>query len=331
MAQLQQHTFSQLSQEERVEIYTFLREGVSLREISRRLQRHHTTISREVSRNSKDFGRGKTLYKPLQAQERYLLRKRKANLWHIKLRKDHRLRTKIYQLLNDTALWWWPDEILWRLQQEWRNVVSTPTLYRYIHTHWRGILLLHKEKGYRKRYSKETRGRIDDGIACISERDPQIGLRKTLGDREADTVLSRDRSSWLVTLVERKSRYLLIGRVKMHESKHVCWLLHRLLAGEQVSTLTTDNGKEFARLGGVQSKLGIICYRTHPYASYEKWTNERTNGLIRRYLPKGCDMSKYSEKEIENIRDRLNHKPRKILGYRTPYEVYHNSYLSYIT
>lgn len=318
--------FRQLSQEERVEMYSLREQKYSFREIARRLQRHHTTISREFSRNS-----SKALYQPLQAHHRHLLRKRKANQGHIKLRRDTSLRSKIFSLLIDTALGWWPDEILWRLRIQGRDVVSTPTLYRYIHSSGRSKLLRHGKCWYRTRYKRENRWKmLFDGVASIEQRDKQIERRDRIGDREWDTVLSSNRSSWLVTLVERKSRYLLMRRVSTHQSKEVCNMICELLATEQVSTLTTDHGKEFSGLRGVENMLGIVCYRAHPYASYERWTNERTNGLIRRYLPKGCDMSKYSEKEIEDIRDRLNRKPRKILGYRTPYEVYHNIHLSSI-
>lgn len=330
VAQKQRKGFAQLSQEERIEIYSFLREWLSFREIGERLKRHHTTISREIHRNSRDYWWENVIYKPLEAEKKRLARKYKANQKLIKLNKNIALRTKIYQLLSSNKDRW-PDEILWRLKREWWEVVSTPTLYRYIHEHWRWLLLLHKERGYHKRYNKEKRGKFNDWIAVIHEREAEILTRQSWYHREWDTIVSKDHKWWAVTLVERRSRYTCMRKIDTFESSTVYTVMHYLLYPEKKDTLTMDNGKEFAKLALLQKKLQIKCYRTHTYASYERWTNERTNGLIRRYIPKGCDISQYSHEQIESIVHLLNHKPRKILDYRTPYEVYHNSNLSYIT
>lgn len=332
MVQKQCKEFNQLSQEERVEIYTFLREWLSYRDIAKRLHRHHTTISREIKRNSIDVWWWKIVYKPIQAEKKRIKRREKANMWHIKLNKNIALRTKIYQLLSDKEKDRWPDEILWRLKKEWREIVSTPTLYRYIHSHWptRTRLLLHKERWYAKRYSKEKRWTLNDWIPNIDQRDKIIETRETLYHWEWDTIVWKDHKSWAVTLVERKSRYLRIMKTRNFTSDTIYGIMLYLLYNEKINTLTTDNGKEFARLVDLQKKLNIQCYRAHPYASYERWTNEITNGLIRRYIPKGCDIHKYTNEEIQIIEHRINHKPRKILDYRTPYEVYNNINLSYI-
>jgi len=322
--------FTQLSQEERVEIYSFLREWFSYREIGDRLSRHHTTIMREVLRNWVDIWWWNIVYKPIQANKKQVFRRNCANKKHIKLNRNISLRTKIYQLLSDKAKDWWPDEILWRLKKEWWSVVSTPTLYRYIHSHWptRTRLLHHKDRWYRKRYIQETRWRFSD-VASIEERDPIVMMRNTLYHWEWDTIVSCNHKGWAVTLVERKARYTRIKKVIDTKAERIYGVMLYLLYNEKIETLTMDNGKEFAKLSQLQRKLNIKCYRAHPYSSYERWTNERTNWLIRRYLPKGCNIDEYSDQEIQIIEDRLNHKPRKILDYCTPYEVYHTTDLSY--
>lgn len=333
MAQSKIKHYNHLSQEERIEISFGLREWLSFRDIAKRLWRHHTTISREIQTNGIDYWRWNVAYKPLNAQKKKIVRRETANKLHVKLSRNQSLRTKIYQLLCDKWKDRSPNEILWRLKLEWWEVVSTPTLYRYIHNRWptRTRLLLHKDRWYRKRYTKEKRWTFNDGVPRIDERDKIVDSRTTLYHWEWDTIVSKNHKGWAVTLVERASRYLRIHRTSSFNSKTVYWVILYMLYKEKILTLTVDNGKEFAKLKTIQEKLKIKCYRAHPYSSYERWTNERTNWLVRKYLPKGCDISLYSNEEIQIMENLLNHKPRKCLDYRTPYEVYYNTKLSYLT
>ena len=312
-------------------MYRFLHDWLSLRDIARRLKRDHTTIGREIKRNSIDRWWWVVVYKPLEAERKRLQRKWKANITHIKLLKNNALRCKVLYLLQDKQKDWWPDEILWRLALEWWKVVSTSTLYRYMYLYapeWRRYLL-HKSYGYKKKYMNRKKWWMYRDLPLITARSEANEQRQEIWHRENDTVLS-SWSWWLVTSVDRKSRHLLMRKICNLKAATVYWAMMYMLYKETIKSLTIDNWVEFAEIRKFKTK-GILLYHCNTYASYEKWTNERTNGLVRRYVPKGCDISEYTDEEIQSIENRINHKPRKILDYRTPYEVHHNQQLTYLT
>lgn len=320
MVHKQRNGFRQISQEERVEIYSFLREGLSYREIGRRLERSHTSISREVARNGIDYGWWKVVYKAIEAHKMYLERKHKANRSHVKLRKNSQLRCKILYLFENTK--WWPDEIVWRLKYEWWEVVSTGTLYRYIYLYsprWKQYLL-HKGYGYRKKYGSRKWGNYKD-IWLTDVRENKYDTREEIWHTESDSIVSSGKW-WLTVNVDRCSRYVRIRKIESLEWETVYKAMRSMLKWEVVKSITIDNWWEFSKI----RRFKRICeiYRCNTYASYEKWTVENTNGIIRRDIPKWTDISELTEEQIQEIEDRINHKPRKILGYRTPYEVQHS-------
>lgn len=323
----------QITQEERIEIYTFLREWLSFREMWRRLWRSHTSIGRELWRNSLDCWRWVIRYKPLIAEQKRLQRRLEANKNHIILYKDHEQRELLEKYLQDKWDSWWPDEILNRISDELdRKVISTWTFYRFVSAWFprRKRYLRHKGVRYKKNDQRKKPLLID--IPLIHERSDDIRDRKRIGDREADTIVSNKLVKWwAVTLVDRKSRYTLLKKVKTLESNIVGSTMRYMLWNEKKKSVTTDNGKEFAWLKLLIKALNIDWFRCDPYSSYQRWTNEKTNWFIRRYLPKWVDINQYTDKEIQEIQDKLNHKPRKILWYKTPYEVYHNICIKYLT
>lgn len=332
MMQKQSTNKGHLSQEERVEIYGFLREGLSDREIWRRIWRHHTVVSREYRCNRIDKGRDKYEYDPLVAQEKYEERRIAANRLHIKLWKDDRQRNKLEELLKEKR-YWWPDEILWRLSDHcWEKVISTPTLYRFIRYEIpeRQKYLRYKQDWYktRKKWNKDKWKRKYRDVDNISKRCKSVNQRKRIWDWEWDTIVSNRKVRWwLVTLVDRKSRYLLMKKIWNHRANTVKLTVQALLQWEKIRTATFDNWTEFAEL----AEYWFKCYRADPYASYQRWTNEKTNWFIRRFIPKWANINDWSDEEVQLIQNELNHKPRKILWYRTPYEVYHGKKLTYIT
>lgn len=329
---MQQHNthYKHLNQEKRVEIYSLIQLWLSFRRIGPIIWVHHTTVSREVKRNSMYYWRGVYKYKPIQAEKKYKKRRTIANHKHIKLIKDHSLSSKIFSLLTNKSLHWSPDEILWRLKLEWRTVVSTSTLYRYIYNNTdRKRFLLHKGLKYKKKYKNKSRGNIP-GVPKIDERNPIVEDRNRIGDWEIDTVVSKWHKWWVFTAAERMSKYYLIYKVHNLKSETLlntmlyCFYWHTLL------TVTSDNWVEFAKFSQFMKKTNSLCYTAHPYSSYERWTNENSNWLIRRFIPKGCTFSDYSDEYIAKIQHMINHKPRKILNYRTPHEVYYNTNLTYL-
>lgn len=318
----QRNGFRQIKQEERVEIYTFLREGLSIREIGRRMWRSHSSICREITRNGIDYGWWKVVYKPLEAERKKYERKTTANRTHIKLRKDTKLRMKILYLLSHTD--WWPDEILGRLQYEWWEVVSTSTLYRYMYLYspgWKQYLL-HKAWWYRKRYSKKWWVRYTD-IPYCEERE---ATREEVWHTENDSIECGSGKWWLTVSIFRHSRYGQMRKVGSLNGKETYKAMKSMLTWHRVESITIDNGSEFSEIYKFCTKL----YRCHPYSAWEKWSVERHNWLIRRYIPKWTIISELTDEQIQKVETIINHKPRKILGYRTPYEVQYTTNLTYI-
>lgn len=322
-----------LKQEERVKISVWLDEKKWHRRIWRKLGRDHTVISREIKRNSVWCPRTwEMVYLPEQAERLRLERRFKANEKHIILLKSYRLREELEALLKE----YWDsrglDEILWRLKVEWHESINTSTVYRFIYDYkpcWRKYLRFWKH-WYKKRgsWKKKT---VLVWVPLIEERPESVDNREDIWDWEADMVVwPKWEKGWLVTLLERKSRYTLISKVPRATKDYVYASMYTMLCNEQVSTTTSDNGSEFASLALLWKKLWIPVYRCHPYASWEKWGNERNNGFIRRFCKKWLSIQQYSDEYIREVQDKLNHKPRKILWYKTPYEVYHNIEMKYL-
>lgn len=240
------------------------------------------------------------------------------------------MRDRIEQLLK---LKWdsrWPDEILWRLQKEGYRRINTSTLYRFIRyecPEWQRYMR-YKHVGYKTYKKWNKRQKVYTDVPNISLRPEIINNRMRIADWEWDTIVSnRKEKWWAITLVERKSLYLLIKKISSHQSHLVRVSMEAMIKDERVKTITFDNWTEFAEIG----KLPVQCYRANPYASYERWTNERTNGMIRWFIPKWADISSRTDEEIAVIQNKLNHKPRKKLWYLSPYEVYNTTLLSYIS
>lgn len=327
MVHSKRNGFRQFSQEERVEICIFLREWLSMREIWRRLERNHTSISREISRNGIDYGWWNMVYKPIEAEKKYRKRKCKANRSHVKLRRNSKLRMKILYLLETTK--WWPDEILWRLKYEWEDVVSTSTFYRYVYLYsprWKKYLL-HKSYGYRKKYGSRKWWHYKD-IEMTEVRESKYATRKEVWHTESDSVLCGSGKWWLTVNSDRYSRYMRMRKIVSLEWKVVYKVMRRMLRWEKIKSITIDNGVEFSKIRRFRRWYDV--YRCRAYASWEKWSVENVNGIIRRWIPKWTIISEMTDEQIQEIENRINHKPRKILGYRTSYEVYHNTNLSYI-
>jgi IS30 family transposase len=203
------------------------------------------------------------------------------------------------------------------------------TIYRYIYQNKsRGGRLYkrlrHKNKKYHNRANTyQRRGIIIDRVS-IDKRPKIVERKNRIGDFEIDTVIGRHHIGALVTVVDRKSKFTLIKNATSKRAEEATKaLIDMLLPLKPITkTITSDNGKEFAYHKEVSEALDTDFYFAHPYSSWERGLNEHTNGLIRQYLPKKTDFTQISKEEITNIQDKLNHRPRKVLNYRTPYEVF---------
>ncbi len=211
----------------------------------------------------------------------------------------------------------------------WIALDSHETIYRYIYYNKdRGGRLYkhlrHKNKKYHNRSNKyQRRGIIIDRVS-IDKRPKIVEKKNRIGDFEIDTVIGRHHIGALVTVVDRMSKFALIKKVESKQAKEVTKaLIEMLLPLKPITkTITSDNGKEFAYHKEVTEALDTDFCFPHPHSSWERGLNEHTDGLIRQYLPKKTDFTQISKEEIITIQEKLNHRPRKVLGYRTPYEVF---------
>ncbi len=313
---------------EREKIFLLSAQNKSLSVIAKEIGRNKSTISRELNRNSFDGS-----YSPSVAQDKY--HKRRASC------RRHRLlaNAKLFHYVNSYFLehQWSPEQISGRLKHEESDLyVSYTTIYRAIyagmfdtpkekHSHGcRGAIrkLRHRGKSRHTQDYVERRGKIIISNP-IAERPNEANSRERIGDWEADTVVCKKNHSCFVTLTDRKSRFLLSKKIEAKNSICVRDALIDLLRNEPCYTITPDRGKEFAKHAEVTAALnGLPFYFPLPHHPWQRGTNENTNGLLREYFPKGTDISSYDNAYIQSKVDELNMRPRKCLGYRTPYEVY---------
>jgi len=307
--------YNQLTQFQRYQIEALLKSEHNQTEIAQTIGVHKSTISRELKRN-----RGQRGYRPKQAHRKAVNRRSwdrnriPAQTWgwvEEKIRQD-----------------WSPEQItLW--MKKYREIsVSHEWIYQYIYTDKRCGGDLHKhlrcQKKRRKRYgSNDRRGNLVDRVS-IEQRPEVVNERNRLGDWEADTVIGKKSPYALVTLVERKSRFTLVKKINRRTGEATRDAIVHMLKPycPKTLTITCDNGKEFAEHKEIAKTLNAEVYFAHPYASWERGTNENTNGLLRQYFSKGSDFSKITDEKVQFAQKRLNRRPRKCLNIMTPEMVF---------
>jgi len=315
--------YGQLTEEDRIEIYAMKQAGKEQNKIAAELGVHPSTISRELSRNT-----GLRGYRPKQAQQKTLHRRFTA-CKAVKMTPE----TIDYiecKLLQEHS----PEQIAERMKLDpgWHGpAVSHERIYQHI---WQdkaqgGMLYKHlriagTKQRRKRRNSRDMRGTIKNRVG-IQERPKIVERRIRIGDWEGDTVVGKNHRGALVTLVDRKSKLTLIGKVDRYTAEAVEKTIISLmeLLPRRNYTLTVDNGKEFASHESVADALQIKVYFADPYCAWQRGLNENTNGLIRQYVPKGSNVRSLTYRQINHIMDRLNNRPRKSLGFLTPSEVFY--------
>jgi IS30 family transposase len=308
-------TYQHLSQTERYQIYILMKDGKTQSQIAQLLDRHKSTISRELARNT-----GLKGYRPKQAcllaQARSLGSRNASPIdpkdWETALTCLHKQ--------------WSPEQIADQVG------ISHETIYRHIYADKAAGGSLYQQlrcqKKRKKRYAsgRERRGQIIDRRP-IRERPAHIETRAQVGHWEGDTVIGAAHKQAIVTLVERKSGYALIAKVNNKTSDLVSQAILTKLKplAPLVKTLTFDNGKEFAEHSRIDATLQSTTYFADPFASWQRGSNENFNGLLRQYIPKKRPLSTVTDQELRMIEDRLNNRPRKRLGFKTPHEVFMQS------
>jgi IS30 family transposase len=312
-------SYKHLTQLERCQIHALKSTGMSQRAMAKQLSVHHSSISRELSRNT-----GKKGYRYKQAQQMADEQQQKAHA-------RPRVMTPNNIMIIEGYLEkkWSPEQIAGRLKKEGILRVSHESIYQHIYKERRkgGSLykhLRHKGKKYNRR-SKGTAGRgcIPNRVD-ISERPKRVESKSRYGDWEGDLVIGVKHQGALLTHVERRSKFTLIGKLDGKDSLGVLnETLGRFNTIQRfIKTITYDNGKEFARHQELSKCLDTGVYFARPYHSWERGLNEHTNGLIRQYFPKSTNFLLISEDEIRAVEKALNDRPRKVLNYRTPREVF---------
>jgi IS30 family transposase len=299
------------------------RQGLNKSQIARLLGRHRSTVCRELLRNST---RADGRYRASTAQERTNGRRSRS-------RRNSRFSPEDFTLIDELLCRQWsPEQVAGHLRRTGQLSISHETIYRHVwrdkreggtlHTHLRGA-----RKRRRKRYGAyDSRGRLA-GKRLISERPPEVEVRQRVGHWEADTVAGTGSKDCVATLVERKTGLVLIGKLKDRTARSLsqrATSLMRRHAG-RFKTVTADNGTEFHDYKRIEEQTGATFYFARPYHSWERGSNENANGLLRQYLPKGENMAGLTQHQCNAIARKLNTRPRKRLGFRTPLECYNES------
>jgi IS30 family transposase len=316
--------YHQLTQEERYSIYALKKAGFSNIAIAKELKRAKTTIGRELARN-----KGQKGYRPKQAEA------------FAKAREQNKKRSSISEEMiaymeEKIKLKWSPEQISGRMKMEDISSISHETIYKYLEKDKKegGELYLnlrHKNKRYKKRYgSSDKRGQIPNRRS-IEERPSIVEDKIRIGDVEIDLVIGKHHKQAIVTVVDRKSKFTLIEKITSKKALEVKEALISMMRPfkDKIHTITADNGKEFAKHEAVAKALDSDFFFCHPYSSWERGLNENTNGLIRQFFPKGSEFTNITKKQIIEVQNNLNYRPRKTLGYKTPVEVFYGIILEF--
>jgi len=308
--------YTHLTQYQRYQISFLKNKGHSQIDIAKELRVHKSTVSRELKRNTGGNG-----YQPRQAHRKAIGRRK----------------GKVFPRIPDST-WMFVEQYLkedWSPEQisGWLNLnkdvrISHESIYQYLLANKKSGGNLYKylrcQKKRKKRYGKYDRRSnhlIDRKI--IDDRPSIVDSKERLGDWEVDTIIGKNHKQAIVSLTERKSYLTLIRKVEQRTAESVTEAVIDMLKpiASTVHTITSDNGKEFAGHKRIARELDVDFYFAHPYAPWERGINENINGLIRQYVPKGTSFAKVDDRRIQHIMDKLNNRPRKSNGYKTPIQV----------
>ena len=317
-------SYKHFSRDDRVRLAALLNAGLDQKTIAKQLNRHPSTVSRELSRGS---FKNVSCYYVIAAEKRKSVKRLLANYRFRKINNNAQLIRYVEEKLK---LYWSPQQIAGRLKLEFGfTVICHETIYQYIyrqHPELKKCLRCRKGK-YRRRAGTEARlKRLEESKKTrIDKRPLVVEQRLRLGDWEGDTILGKEKVIKILTHVERKSGLLLADKLAKASAENVkIKTIERFknIPKDKKYTITYDNGSEFAEyeLTGRHSNLKI--YFAYPYHSWERGSNENANGLLRQFFPKGSKFANIKQQQIEAATELINHRPRKRHGYLTPIEIF---------
>jgi len=292
--------------------------GLSLSQIALELKIHKSTVSRELKRNSVN-----AQYSPQIAQNAGDKRRSKASS------RPKALKENVLKLVKEKLhLQWSPEQISGWLKTR-RIRISFAALYRYIRQDRNKgggmhLNLRHRGKPYKNKPKGGAGVRHIPNRTGIDKRPESVENKDLIGDWEGDLIVGKGHKGFLLTYVDRCSKLIKIARLSLKEAQQVVKATKELFGKmkRKVRTITFDNGGEFAHHEKITEALGADIYFANPYSSWERGLNEHSNGLIRQYFPKGQDFTKVSKAQVQKVENLLNNRPRKVLGYKTPAEVF---------
>jgi len=325
--------YQHLSIEEREKLQLMLWQKQSVRVIAKELNRSPSSISREINKNRRSDG--KRLYIPRAAHERAITKR--SSRGERRLVQNERLRDYVIKYLK---LGWSPEQIAAKAEEMTSTKISHEAIYQYVyaqvHRDGYGYIkpgcedlrpYLARRKKRRSQKGLRASYRIEKGtLPSIDNRPEEVEKRENIGHWEDDLIVSKESKHALKTVNERKSGLVFIEKVRnktIFESNRTVIKCLNHIPLEYRKTLTRDRGSENLGYIDLEKSLGIQCYFAHAYHSWERGSNENLNGLIRRYLPKGTDFRTVSNEQIKDIEYLINSRPRKRLGWKTPYEVFY--------
>jgi IS30 family transposase len=309
----------------RCHILALWKAGFNLTQIAKELGVHKSTISREFNRNLV-FVRtklGSWQYKPDYAQY-YANERRKAKRHYYKFTKE------VAEFVKDKLLEDWSPEQISGYAKRWNLFsISHERIYQFVLEDKKngGELykhLRHKNVKYRKRFSGGQRSKIKNR-RMIDERPKIVDEKSRIGDWEIDTIIGKNQKRAILSIVERASKFTILRKLENRTSEATKTAITSALSNyvDRVHTITSDNGSEFAKHEEISLSLNVDFYFAHPYSSWERGLNENTNGLVRQYIKKGAELIDINDPYLDIIADKLNDRPRKTLGFKTPKEVFH--------
>ncbi len=317
--------YNHINTTQRIELATLHRNGYSINQISKQLKLHRSTIYRELKRNSRPRGS----YEAYYANNLSEIRKER-------FAKNRKFTSQMIILIKEKLekQQWSPEQINGYCIQNNIPMVSHERIYQYIHEDKEngGKLFEHLRTGkkkYKKRYGKhKNRKIIIKNKVSIDERPEIINNKERYGDWEIDTIIGKNHKGAIVTVVERKSSFILIRKLKGKNASELAIETIRLMMPykELVHSITSDNGLEFANHEYIAQKLNAQFYFAHPYSSWERGLSEYSNKLIRQYIPKKSSFNEFSNDYLNEVNMKLNNRPRKLLNFNSPLNVFVNNF-----
>lgn len=316
-------SYTHIKPAQQVELAVLLRAGLKQSKIALILGKDPSSVSREIKRNRTDDNK----YKARIAKRKTKARRLSANKRFRKIARNKKLKRYVIRKLKK---YWSPEQIAGKLKKKYgKTIVSHETIYRFIYKYREDLkdVLRCRRGKYKHRYGTRKREKERDEAKKkrIDTRPEMIEARERLGDFEGDTIVGLNRKDRILTYVDRRSGYLIARiihdvtaeKIKRHTSDSF-----RSLSVNKRFSITYDNGSEFSAYELIERETEMLVYFAYPYHSWERGTNENTNGLLRQFYPKKSSFADVTQEELDKIVHLINNRPRKRLGYLTPYEVF---------